>query len=197
MAGLYLILYILAMGIIGGIIGYITNVIAVEMLFRPEKPVCLLRRHLCLQGLVPARKESIAKRLAEITSRYALSGDVRQKYMRDLEEKVRQAIEEIVSNQFTGITTPLPITIPLISMVSRGIADALTPVALRLFEEASSRIDIAGIIEREFISLPSSEIERMFKQIAGKELRYIELLGLALGFLIGIAEGMFIVLTIL
>lgn len=43
-------------------VGYLTNWIAIQMLFRPYKPVCRLGN---LQGVIPREQEALAKRLGE------------------------------------------------------------------------------------------------------------------------------------
>ncbi|HIC99296.1 MAG TPA: DUF445 family protein [Pyrodictiaceae archaeon] len=53
--------------IAGAIIGYITNVVAVKLLFHPQKPVRI--GPFTVQGLIPARIEDIGKRLTNILSK--------------------------------------------------------------------------------------------------------------------------------
>ena len=45
---------------IGGVIGWITNVLAIKMLFRPIYPVHIPLIELDLQGLLPKRRDEIA-----------------------------------------------------------------------------------------------------------------------------------------
>jgi len=60
---------IVAPPVIGGIIGYITNVVAIKMLFKPLKPVMIGRfRVPFTPGIVPKRKEKLAGILGQAIS---------------------------------------------------------------------------------------------------------------------------------
>jgi uncharacterized membrane protein YheB (UPF0754 family) len=52
--------------VIGGIIGYFTNDIAINMLFRPYRPIYIAGRKLPFTpGLIPSNQERLAKRIAD------------------------------------------------------------------------------------------------------------------------------------
>lgn len=92
--------------ITGGVIGYITNGIAIKMLFRPLKPVYIFGKQIPFTpGLIPKEKERIAKSIGVVISNELLSEDVLTKsLLRDdifaaLELKVEQIIEENVHNE--------------------------------------------------------------------------------------------------
>ena len=58
------IISVIAGPLIGAVIGYITNYIAVKMLFRPLKPIYLFGKRLPFTpGIVPRRKDDLAKTL--------------------------------------------------------------------------------------------------------------------------------------
>jgi uncharacterized membrane protein YheB (UPF0754 family) len=63
---------------VSGMIGFLTNWIAVTMLFRP-----LHKRPLLGQGLIPAHKERIATRLAEAVSEDLINPDIIKKKIHD------------------------------------------------------------------------------------------------------------------
>ncbi|MBW4485469.1 MAG: DUF445 family protein [Tildeniella torsiva UHER 1998/13D] len=57
---------LLAPPIVGGIIGYFTNDIAIKMLFRPYRPIYLGKRRLPFTpGLIPSNQERLAKRISD------------------------------------------------------------------------------------------------------------------------------------
>ncbi|MGF1461194.1 MAG: DUF445 domain-containing protein [Leptolyngbyaceae cyanobacterium] len=57
---------LIAPPVIGGIIGYCTNDLAIKMLFRPYRPYSLLGRRLPLTpGLIPSNQERLARRVAD------------------------------------------------------------------------------------------------------------------------------------
>ena len=188
--------YLVVMGLVGGLTGYLTNVIAVKMLFKPEKPFCLLKGRFCIQGLVPARKEEIASRLAEIASEYALSGEIRERYITHLSFQVKETIRDTVFKNMLKLPPKVLIPSGIAYTIADAISEALTPRLLKLFDEASSKIDVTSIVKEEFRMLPTSEIERVFKQLAGRELKFIELAGLLLGSIIGIIEGILVLVLL-
>ncbi|MEA5449183.1 DUF445 family protein [Leptolyngbya sp. CCNP1308] len=57
---------LLAPPVVGGIIGYFTNDIAIKMLFRPYRPLYLGKRRLPFTpGLIPSNQERLAKRISD------------------------------------------------------------------------------------------------------------------------------------
>ncbi|MGB6013632.1 MAG: DUF445 family protein, partial [Nodosilinea sp.] len=57
---------LLASPIVGGVIGYFTNDIAIKMLFRPYRPIYLGGRRLPFTpGLIPSNQERLAKRISD------------------------------------------------------------------------------------------------------------------------------------
>ncbi|TVQ17923.1 MAG: DUF445 family protein [Leptolyngbya sp. DLM2.Bin15] len=60
------LLLIAAPPIVGGIIGYFTNDLAIKMLFRPYRPLYIAGRRLPFTpGLIPSNQERLAKRIAD------------------------------------------------------------------------------------------------------------------------------------
>ncbi len=67
---------IIAMPLLGGLIGYITNDIAIKMLFRPRKPLYIGSFHIPLTpGLIPRQKERIAASIGNVISTQLLNSD--------------------------------------------------------------------------------------------------------------------------
>lgn len=79
------LLHIISPPIIGGIIGYITNYIAIKMLFRPLTPVMIGRfRVPFTPGIVPKRKDALARILGEaIVEKFFNSDDLEIVFMSD------------------------------------------------------------------------------------------------------------------
>lgn len=60
--------------VVGGIIGYITNDLAIRMLFRPRKAVYIGKFHVPFTpGLIPSQQARIAKSIGEVVSRQLLN----------------------------------------------------------------------------------------------------------------------------
>lgn len=61
-------------------------------------------------------------------------------------------------------------------------------------EKAIARVDIEKMVEDKINSLDIAELEGMILDIASRELKHIELLGGVLGFLIGIIQGLLLLI---
>lgn len=86
----------LAPPIVGGIIGYFTNDIAIQMLFRPYKPIYIGGRRLPFTpGLIPRNQERLAKRVSDTIMGSLLTPTEMQKLTRRLlqPERVQGALK--------------------------------------------------------------------------------------------------------
>ncbi len=95
MAGLELVRFI-APPIVGGIIGYFTNDLAIKMLFRPYRPLYLFKRQLPLTpGLIPGNQGRLAQRIADTIMGSLLTPTELQRLARRLlrTDRIQQAIQ--------------------------------------------------------------------------------------------------------
>lgn len=187
---------IMFFGVVGGLVGYFTNVVAIRLLFRPLEKKCLLPgSRLCIQGLIPSRRRQLAERLGSVIASYAYSGSIRERYRARLEESVTRAIRDAILERIAQN----PLGAMLAPIVSQGLEDlvsrTLTPLLMRLIEDASSRVDVEAVVREELEAMPLEELERVFWGIAGRELRFIEVMGFVLGFLIGLVEALVFLLA--
>lgn len=87
---------------LGGLIGYITNDIAIRMLFRPHKAKYLFGIHIPFTpGIIPKEKGRIAEAIGGVISENLMNNEVLEKYLLSDEMigKVRSAVEEFISIQ--------------------------------------------------------------------------------------------------
>lgn len=83
--------------ILGGIIGYITNGIAIKMLFRPLKPVYVFGKQLPFTpGLIPKEKARIARSVGNVISKELLNEEVLAKVL--LKEEIYKGIESKIDD---------------------------------------------------------------------------------------------------
>lgn len=98
--------------IIGGIIGYVTNDIAIKMLFHPRKPVYIGKWQLPFTpGLIPKEKDRVARSIGQVVSTQLLDSDTLIDVLTsdEMVEKLRSGLEKIIDdnrrNQDTLHTT--------------------------------------------------------------------------------------------
>ena len=88
--------------LLGGLIGYITNDIAIRMLFRPHKAKYLFGIHIPFTpGIIPKEKGRIAEAIGGVISENLMNNEVLEKYLLsdEMVGKVRSAVEEFISIQ--------------------------------------------------------------------------------------------------
>ncbi len=88
--------------LVGGIIGYITNDLAIRMLFRPRRAVYIGRFHVPFTpGLIPGQKAAIAKSIGEVVSGQLLNDETLRRTMlsesavEKLDGKVRELVRSL------------------------------------------------------------------------------------------------------
>lgn len=95
--------------LVGGIVGYFTNDLAIRMLFRPIKPVYIFGHRLPMTpGMIPKNKERLAEGIALMVSGKLLSSDVLGETLLsdDMIARVRTRVADFVESQRTN-ETPL------------------------------------------------------------------------------------------
>lgn len=191
------ILKVIVMAIIGGCIGYITNKLAIKLIFRPINPIKIPILNIEILGLIPKRKKEIAKNIGDIIQREFISVNEileniidendKARIVTYIKGKVRIIIEE------RAILIPSPIRQMLQgyieNIVEEEFSKYINELSKDIVHKAQDRINIQEIVENKINELDLYELENIILSIAEKELKHIEVLGLILGFLIGIVQG--------
>src|SRR5699024_6642162 len=96
---------------IGGLIGWITNVLAIKLIFRPIEPICIPVIGYQFQGLIPKRRNELAKSVGETIERELISiEEVLERMLENYDKSewmntIQYKINEVVSRK---IPTFLP-----------------------------------------------------------------------------------------
>ena len=88
--------------LLGGVIGYITNDIAIRMLFRPHKAKYVLGIHIPFTpGLIPKEKGRIAEAIGRVISENLMNSAVLERYLLSdvMVDKVRVTVESFIETQ--------------------------------------------------------------------------------------------------
>ena len=191
------IIRILILAVIGGLIGYITNVIAIKLIFRPINPIKIPILNIEIIGMIPKRKTEIATNIAKVVEEQFISIDeitdniITEQDKQHIIDYIKVRVKLILSEKMTLI--PSTIRNLVQNYVSEIIEDEIREGIDELSEEmiikTKNRINIKEIIEDKINELDLYELETIILQIVKNELRHIEILGLVLGFFIGIVQG--------
>lgn len=195
------ILKIMLLASIGGIIGYITNVLAIKLIFRPIQPIKIPILNFEIIGLIPKRRNEISKNIGEIIQEEFLSMDeiLDSIITEDDKEKIIEYIKEKINNiaQEKMSFVPFPIRGMIegyiMEAVDSEVRVAINELSEEMIYKAKERINIQEMVETKINELDLYELEDLIIRVAKKELKHIEVLGLILGFLIGIIQGIIVI----
>lgn len=189
---------LLVMVLISGVIGWITNWIAIKMLFRPHKEINfgLFK----IQGLIPKRKAEIGSGIANIIQNELISvKDVISNIDREeFSKRLNTLIDEILEK---NLKTKVKEKFPLLQMfftdkMAKDIGNTIKDIVMenqeKIFEifsnYAEENIDFELIISDKISNFSLDKLEEIVTFLAKKELKHIEIIGAILGGLIGIAQ---------
>jgi len=187
--------------VVGAFIGWVTNVIAVRMLFRPKRPVRVPLTSLTLQGVLPRRHADLAASIGRTVSEELLpvAELVKRLDVAAIKEEMVAAVSEHVDRRLdTRVPKWLPSGVRTsLSSYLRGVvakeADDLLNTLMADFERRISRkIDVEALVTEKLLQLNLDQLESLAVRIAGRELHAVILLGGVLGFFIGLLQMLFV-----
>jgi uncharacterized membrane protein YheB (UPF0754 family) len=189
---------------ISAFIHWLTIWMALKLLFHPHDPKKFLG--LTIQGVFPKRKQQIAESLGKIVGQELLSFEDIEKTITNpenvgkilpladqhidyfLRHKLKEAMPVI--SMFIGDKT-----IQQLKAVFMKELEELFPVIMQNYvQHIKNDLDLEKIVVDKIVNFSSERLEQMLNQILTKEFRFVEVIGAALGFLIGVMQ---ILLTLL
>lgn len=133
--------------IIGGLIGFITNSLAIKMLFRPHHAIYIGRFHVPFTpGLIPKEKERIAGAIGEVIAKYLLDDATIQKAVCDpkIKEKTAVHVHEFIL-RMKQVTISLEVFLD-----QKGVLNPLNIMETR-FQNSVSDYVVKTITESDLI----------------------------------------------
>ena len=192
------VLRIIIMAAIAAVIGWSTNLLAIKMIFRPLYPLKIPIIGWNLQGIIPKRRDEIAKNIGKMVEEELISIDDIVELIKREENKeailsnIKRNVNKIVDEKIPSIV-PSFVKKNIFSYISRSIdeeADKFLDSAIEdILGDSSATISIANMVEDKINSFDLLTLEEMILSIANKELKHIEILGGILGLIIGIVQG--------
>lgn len=197
--------WLLLIPVISAFIGWVTNWVAIKMLFHPREPKKILG--ITFHGIFPKRQQQFAEKLGRIVSNEFLSfTDIEQKISDPSNlKKIMPLIEQHVDD---FLRVRLGKEMPVISMFigdktigkMKGAfmneIESLFPEVMKQFAgNLKSELDLEHIVIRKVSAFSSDKLEEMLYQIMSKEFRFVELIGAVIGFIIGVVQVLITWLT--
>ena len=183
---------------IGAMIGWITNYIAIKMLFRPYKEMNFL--FFKIQGLIPKRRSEIAISIADTVQKELISlKDITSSLNADeLEEKMGTVIDKILEEKLESeITKKFPMLAVFLSdeiinkiksMIKTSILENKETIINMFTSYLEEKVDFKKIIIENVEAFSLEKLEEITYSLAKKELKHIEVIGAILGGIIGIFQ---------
>jgi len=198
-----LVIKLLLIPLIGGFIGWITNVLAIKLIFWPYEPVKIPLLNVEIQGIIPKRRREIAANIGQIVERELLSVEDLIKYL-NAGETQRKISSITIAAVKKAVMARIPryIPTPIKNMLEKIIEDSLVNEIPGLINWVSGdfsgdlrrNLNLSKIVEDKLNSLDIVALERLALEVAARELGHIKIMGLVLGFLIGLIQVAFIFL---
>ena len=192
---------ILILTIVGGLIGWITNILAIKLLFRPIKPVKIPILNIEILGLIPKRKKEIAANIGEVISNELLSMDdildqaLNNSNGENFNSYITDKIKNIINEKLNIIPMPFRMmAAPYIDeILNKEVPNAVDEISVDLLDKAKENVNIQEIVEEKINQLDLEKLEDIIIKVAKKEIKHIEILGLVLGAIIGVLQGVLVI----
>ncbi|MGE9295968.1 MAG: DUF445 domain-containing protein [Puniceicoccales bacterium] len=178
-------------------IGWLTNWLAIQMLFRPRQPWPIFGFK--VQGLVPRRHEDIADRVAEVVEEEFLSQHLIRDQLNQLDVHgyVDQFIGKLIHQRLGRKLRSIPLIGGMINdntlamlekMALDSVHEEIEPLRNRLADDLETRLQVRQIVRDRILAFEMERLEGLVRRIANREFQLIEILGGALGFIVGLAQ---------
>lgn len=183
---------------VGAVIGWLTNVLAIKMLFRPIRPFRIPLLNITIQGLIPKRRYEISKSIGEVVEKELVS--IHEIIDRLVTAENKQEVIEVIKEKLLKVIDyKIPSIIPysIKSKIIEYFEEQINRDAMAILDSSIDgivnttvhKINIGQMVEAKIDELELENMENLIMSITSKELKYIELLGGVLGGIIGLIQS--------
>lgn len=183
--------------LVGGVIGWVTNYVAIKLLFRPHVPFTVAGFN--VQGVIPKRRKEIARSIARTIEKELLSSEDLAKALSGLkwEKEIERTVEEVIEHRFSSRFLKLPV-VGLVSdnlksqvklILTKEIVAHLDRNKATLAAKVKDHIDVQEHLVSRIDQLDIRRFERLLTDFIARELKHLEYLGGVMGFIIGVFQS--------
>ena len=181
--------------LIAALIGWMTNYIAVKMLFHPKEPKKIVG--ITFHGVFPKRQNVLAEKLGQLVADELFSvSDVSAKIKEfatsdEAMNEVGKRIEMTIRNKLVQAFPMLAmfLTDEMVEKVTglfkNELKDFLSATSQGMGEKLEENLNVEAMVKERVNAFSSEKLEKLLNQLMKKEFKFIELVGAILGFLIG------------
>jgi uncharacterized membrane protein YheB (UPF0754 family) len=186
-----------AVPFIGAFIGWITNWLAIKMLFHPRKPIKIL--FITFHGIFPKNKPRIAEKLGTIVQRDLLNfSDIKGRLqdpdaLNNFKEEIALRVDNAIRDRIekSGLLNAI-VPDQLIQSIHKTIVDEieknLPTVIGSSIDKIEEKLDIQQLVRNKVANFSDEKLEQLLLDITAREFTFIEFVGGILGFIIGIIQ---------
>ena len=187
------------MVLVGTLIGWFTNYLAIKLLFRPYKEMNFL--FFKIQGLIPKRRAEISLNIADVVEKELISVD-------DIAEKIEEMdisdgvidrlLDKVIGEKLQkNILDKNPLLKMIInasviqkikSYFKKSILENKEEIVEEIIKIAKEKINFREIILDKMENFSLQEIEEIILRISKNELKHIEIIGGVLGGIIAVFQ---------
>jgi uncharacterized membrane protein YheB (UPF0754 family) len=193
---------LLFMVIVGTFIGWVTNYIAIKLLFRPYNEINILGFK--LQGVIPKRRKELAENIgktinAELISIKDITNTIDSMELEiEIDKIVGDIVEKKIKGEFLGSYPMLKMFIndsiidKIKSYIKSAIEENKGEIVNTIIGKLEKEIDFEDLIIKKINEFSLEDVEKMTINIAKNELKHIEYIGAVLGAFIGVIQYLLI-----
>jgi uncharacterized membrane protein YheB (UPF0754 family) len=184
--------------LISAFIGYFTNWIAIKMLFHPRKPIRFAG--MTIQGVFPKRQQQFAEKLGKMVSTELLSfSDIEAKItgvdnLKKIMPVVDAHVDDFLRNRLSDVFPMISMfigdkTISQLKGFFMAELESLFPTLMKNYmKNLQSELDLEHIVTEKVAGFSTDKLEDLLKGIMAREFRFVEVIGGAVGLLIGTVQ---------
>jgi uncharacterized membrane protein YheB (UPF0754 family) len=190
----------LLLPLLGAVIGYLTNYLAIKMLFHPRYPLIIFG--IKIQGIFPRRQMDFAKKLGHLVANELLSIDeITQRLQQraaspEFIALLEQHIQQVLLKKLPDYALLLSISDKLLNNLTAyfrdDIENLLQELIIKLREDMKQEVNIEQIVSEKVARFNIEKLENIVFDVMAKEFRFVEWVGAVLGFLIGLVQVMIV-----
>ncbi|PIE69056.1 MAG: DUF445 domain-containing protein [Deltaproteobacteria bacterium] len=186
--------------VVSSFIGWLTNYLAVKMLFHPRKPITFLS--VTIQGIFPKRQKELAANLAMMIQDNLISTkDVSAvitspEFAERFKAMLQEGIETFIQEKLVGLHPMVAMFLhdEMMEKVRGLLVTQLNEIVPGLLargaQEVEDRFDVAALVRDKIEGFSMDQLELLLFSIMKQEFRFIELVGAVLGFVIGVVQSL-------
>lgn len=195
---------ILLTPVITAAIGWLTNWVAIQMLFHPRSPKRIFFWQ--WQGLIPRRQKQLATEAAEIIEREIMQQHRIVQEIRKIElgPHLDEAAHKVVWERIGPQLRAIPLIGGLINdntlaklevMAAASMKDEAGPLMEKVAAQFEASVNLRQLIEENIAAFDLERLEAIVNGVAQREFRTIERLGAVLGFIIGCLQVLILLIS--